>query len=128
MDALIPIIATPAIAEALKAWGSFALVLIALGAALLFSERRARAKDAKIEKLEAAIAALQDLRLQDAREMIRVAKNGAETIAARAEGDARFRDLMSEVLEVAHLKAAASTRAVPAAPPPTLEPFPPGNP
>ena len=98
MDAWIPIIATPAIAEALKTWGSFGLVLVALGVALLLSERRSRAKDAKIEKLETANAALQELRLQEAREMIRVAQSGTATMAARAEGDAGFRDLMTQLV------------------------------
>jgi hypothetical protein len=84
--------------EALKTWGAFAICLMLLGAAIYWLAKSNGAKDARIKTLETRIETLQDLRLQDAREMIRVTETGTATMAARAEGDARFRDLMSQLV------------------------------
>lgn len=98
MDSLIATIATPWLAEALKTWGLFSTLLAGLGIALFASIRSSKSKDEDIKGLRAEIARLQDLRLQDSREMIRVAETGTATMAARSEGDARFRELMTQLV------------------------------
>lgn len=88
----------PVVAEAVKTWGLFSVLLIGLGAALFSSMRSSKAKDEDIKALRAEIGRLQELRIQDAREMIRVAETGTATMAARSEGDARFREVMGALV------------------------------
>ena len=103
--------------EALKTWGAFGLCLILLGAIAGALWRNNRAKDLVIEKREAEITRLQELRLQDARQMIDVTKTGTETIAARAQGDAEFRVMMGLLLRQAFPAQAQALLPLPPIPP-----------
>jgi hypothetical protein len=60
--------------------------------------RKLMAKDAEIASLRRHNEELQDKRLQDAREMIRIAESGTAATAARTKSDDRFADLLEALL------------------------------
>ena len=100
MDAAITTLGAAAGAEALKAWGSYVIVLMLLAVWVWLAERRNRLKDQELEKLRGAMDRLQDLRVTDAREMIRVAESGTRTIAARTEGDSAQQELLRALVSM----------------------------
>ena len=98
-------------AEALKSWGSYAIVLMVLGAIIWQQNKRLKAQDADIAELRADNAGLQESRLQDAKALIDVTKSGTATIAARSSGDEQFLKVLTTLVdEVAALKTAETSR------------------
>lgn len=103
MEALIAAIVTTFGADALKSWGSFTLILAILGwmhfrqGGKLDAEIKAR--DAEIERLKVRVDQLQDLRIQDAREMTRVIESATAATTARTQNDALSQELMRRMVE-----------------------------
>ena len=94
---LTPVI-LPFVNEALKVLGLWAAAPL-LGLFGLWEVRRKlMAKDAEIAALRRANDELRDKRLQDAREMIRIAESGTAATAARTQSDQRFSDLLEAAL------------------------------
>ncbi len=94
---LTPVI-LPFVDEALKDLGLWAVAPV-LGLVLVWEVRRKLlAKDAEIAALRRQNDELRDKRLQDAREMIRVAESGTAATAARTQSDQRFADLLEAAL------------------------------
>ena len=88
----------PFVNEALKVLGLWALAPLLLGLAAWELRRKLIAKDAEIALLRRQNEELRDKRLQDAREMIRIAESGTAATAARTQSDQRFADLLEALL------------------------------
>jgi hypothetical protein len=88
----------PFVNEALKVLGLWAAAPLLAGFAAWEIRRKLMAKDAEIAALRAQNEALQEKRLQDAREMIRIAESGTAATAARTQSDQRFADLLEALL------------------------------
>ena len=92
----------PFVNEALKVLGLWAAAPLLAGLVAWEMRRKLMAKDAEITALRLKNEALQDKRLQDAREMIRIAEAGTVATAARAQSDQRFADLLEALLRKAN--------------------------
>jgi beta-lactamase regulating signal transducer with metallopeptidase domain len=88
----------PFVNEALKVLGLWAVAPIAVVFVLFEVRRKLMAKDAEIAALRRENAELHDKRLQDAREMIRIAESGTAATAARVRSDERVADLLEALL------------------------------
>lgn len=88
----------PIINAALHDWGLWSIVPMALIVIGYEIRRSALAKDEEIATLRRQIADLQEKRLADAREMIRIAESGTEATAKRAQSDQRFADMLEAAL------------------------------
>ena len=88
----------PFVNEALKDLGLWAVAPVLTCLAALDVRRRLLAKDVEIASLRRLNEELQDKRLQDAREMIRIAESGTAATAARTRSDDRFADLLEALL------------------------------
>lgn len=88
----------PFVNEALKDLGLWALAPMLGLLALWEVRRKLLAKDAEIAALRRQNDELRDKRLQDAREMIRIAESGTAATAARTQSDGRFADLLEAAL------------------------------
>ncbi len=88
----------PFVHEALKDLGLWALAPLLGFLALWEVRRKLLAKDTEIAALRRQNDELRDKRLQDAREMIRVAESGTAATAARTQSDQRFADLLESAL------------------------------
>jgi hypothetical protein len=91
-------ILSPLVNEAVRDFGPWAVVPVVIGVLVYELRRKLLAKDEEIAALRRQVQDLQDRRLSDAREMIRVAETGAAATAARTESDQRFADLIEAVL------------------------------
>ena len=94
---LTPVI-LPFVNEALKDLGLWAIAPVLTLLAAWEVRRKFLAKDAEIAALRRQNEELQDKRLQDAREMIRIAESGTAATAARTRSDDRFADLLETLL------------------------------
>jgi phosphate/sulfate permease len=92
----------PFVNEALKVLGLWAAAPLIAGLVAWEMRRKLMAKDAEIAALRRQNEALQEKRLQDAREMIRIAESGTAATAARAQSDQRFADLLEALLRKAN--------------------------
>ena len=88
----------PFVNEALRVFGLWAAAPALILAAGFEVRRKLIAKDAEIVILRRQIEDLQDKRLQDAREMIRVAEAGTAATTLRTQSDQRFADLIEALL------------------------------
>jgi hypothetical protein len=88
----------PFVNEALKVLGLWAVAPVLAGLVAWDVRRRFLAKDAEIAALRRQTEELQEKRLQDAREMIRIAESGTAATAARTQSDQRFADLLEALL------------------------------
>lgn len=88
----------PFVNEALKVLGLWAIAPVLVGLAAWEVRRRFAAKDEEIVLLRQKNEELQNKRLQDAREMIRIAEAGTAATAARTKSDERFADLLETLL------------------------------
>ena len=88
----------PFVNEALKVLGLWAVAPLLAGLIAWEVRRKLMMKDAEIAALRAQNEALQEKRLQDAREMIRIAESGTAATAARTQSDQRFADLLEALL------------------------------
>ena len=91
----------PFVNEALKVLGLWAIAPVLLCFAAWEVRRKFMMKDAEIAILRRANQELQEKRLQDAREMIRIAEAETSAIAARTQSDERFADLLEALLRKA---------------------------
>ncbi len=89
---------TPLVNEAVRDFGPWAALPVLIGAAVYEIRRKMMAKDEEIVALRLQIRDLQDKRLHDAREMIRIAETGAAATASRTQSDQRFADLIEALL------------------------------
>ena len=88
----------PFINEALHDLGLWAVAPLIMGMTVYEIRRKLNVKDDQIEALRREIHELQEKRLHDAREMIRIAESGTAATASRTESDLRFADLIESVL------------------------------
>jgi hypothetical protein len=88
----------PILNEALKVLGLWAVAPIAVVLVLVEVRRKLMAKDAEIAALRRENEELRDKRLQDAREMIRIAESGTAATTARVRSDERVADLLEALL------------------------------
>jgi len=88
----------PFVNEALKVLGLWAMAPVLAGLVAWEVRRKFMAKDAEIAALRQQNDDLQSKRLQDAREMIRIAESGTAATAARTQSDERFADLLEALL------------------------------
>ncbi len=88
----------PLVNEAVRDFGPWAAVPAVLGLSAFEVRRKLIAKDEEIAALRHQVHDLQDKRLHDAREMIRVAETGAAATASRTLSDQRFADLIEALL------------------------------
>jgi hypothetical protein len=88
----------PFVNEALKVLGLWAIAPILLCLLGWEIRRKLAMKDAEIAMLRRQNEDLQNKRLQDAREMIRIAESGTAATSARTQSDERFADLLEALL------------------------------
>jgi hypothetical protein len=89
----------PLVNEAVRDFGPWAALPAALGVGVYEVRRKLIAKDEEIAVLRHQIHELQEKRLNDAREMIRVAEASAAATASRTQSDRRFADLIEALLQ-----------------------------
>ena len=88
----------PLVNEAVRDFGPWAAAPVVLGVTGYEVRRKLLAKDEEIAALRHQIHDLQEKRLYDAREMIRIAEAGTAATAARTHSDQRFADLIEALL------------------------------
>ena len=88
----------PFVNEALRVLGLWAAAPLLAFLAAWEVRRKLMVKDAEIAALRRENAELRDKRLQDAREMIRIAESGTAATAVRTQSDQRFADLLEALL------------------------------
>ena len=88
----------PFINEAVKTFGLWSMVPVLLAIVVWETRRQFVARDAEIRRLRSQIEDLHAKRLQDAREMIRIAESSTAATAARTQCDQRLADLLETVL------------------------------
>lgn len=89
---------SPLMNEAVRDFGPFAIVPVAIGLLIYEVRRKLMAKDEEIAALRNQVHELHEKRLGDAREMIRIAESSAAATASRTQSDQRFADLIEAVL------------------------------
>ena len=88
----------PFINEALRDLGLWAIAPMLLALAGYELRRKFLAKETEIAALRRQVSDLQEKRLQDAREMIRVAESGTQATESRTQSDQRFADILEAVI------------------------------
>lgn len=91
----------PFVNEALKVLGLWAVAPVLVLLAVWEVRRKLMAKDAEIAILRRQAEELQEKRLQEARELIRIAEASTAATAARTVSDQRFADLLEALLRKA---------------------------
>lgn len=94
----IATVLSPLVTEAVRDFGPWAALPVVFCIVAYEIRRKLIAKDEEIAVLRHQIHELQDKRLHDAREMIRIGETGAAATASRTQSDQRFADLIEAVL------------------------------
>jgi hypothetical protein len=89
----------PLVNEAVRDFGPWAALPTAFGVGVYEVRRKLIAKDEEIAVLRQQIHDLQEKRLADAREMIRVAEASAAATTSRTQSDQRVADLIEALLQ-----------------------------